>query len=135
MSKALPEQLGRPKRITLANLPESTAQEVFDHVTWHLLTQMKKSVDASSMCSYRGRHSRQCAAGSCIDDEEYRPEFEGKRWSDLVDAGYVPEHHARLIHALQVIHDSRLPSDWSHRLIVLAEEQDLTFNPPPEQAQ
>lgn len=32
--------------ITLKTLPKATAQEVFDQVTRHLLTQMKRSVSS-----------------------------------------------------------------------------------------
>ena len=73
--------------ITLKTLPQATAQEVFDQVAKHLLTQMKKSVakraaesasDSKDYCMYRGFDGTKCAAGCLISDDEYKPEFEQK---------------------------------------------------------
>lgn len=119
------------KRITLATLPQATAQEVFDQVARHLLTQKKQSrrwwPDIGDGCSYRGANGRSCAAGCLIGDEEYQVEMEGVSWHGLAaDLGIVPVVHAKLIGELQAIHDIYMPSKWSARLRQFAKQHALS---------
>ena len=121
--------------ITLKTLPQATAQEVFDQVAKHLLTQMKKSVakraaesasDSKDYCMYRGFDGTKCAAGCLIADDEYKLEFENHNWSHLSSTNYlVPKEHCHLIMKLQNIHDCYEPEDWRFILNNLAEESDL----------
>ncbi len=121
--------------ITLKTLPQATAQEVFDQVAKHLLTQMKKSVakraaesasDSKDYCMYRGFDGTKCAAGCLISDDEYKLEFENHNWSHLFGTKYlVPKEHGHLIMKLQNIHDCYEPEDWRVKLNNLAEESDL----------
>ncbi len=121
--------------ITLKTLPQATAQEVFDQVAKHLLTQMKKSVakrtaesasDSKDYCMYRGFDGTKCAAGCLISDDEYKLEFENHNWLHLSSTNYlVPEEHCYLITKLQNIHDCYEPEDWRVKLNNLAEESDL----------
>lgn len=121
--------------ITLKTLPQATAQEVFDQVAKHLLTQMKKSVakraaesasDSKNYCMYRGFDGTKCAAGCLIADDEYKPEFENHSWLDLSGIKYlVPEEHCHLIKQLQDIHDCHEPEDWRVKLNNLAEINHL----------
>lgn len=117
--------------ITLKTLPQATAQEVFDQVAKHLLTQMKKSVAKRAAerapgwkdyCMYRGFDGTKCAAGCLISDDEYKPEFENLNWAHLSS---VPEEHCLLIMELQDIHDCHEPEDWRVKLNNLAEINHL----------
>lgn len=97
-------------RITLKTLGQATAQEVFDQVATHLLTQNKRSMlkfDAD-ICAYRGDDGLKCAAGCLISDDEYNKELmEGFTWADMLDrlAAGVSTKHNKLISKLQHIHD------------------------------
>lgn len=93
-------------RITLATLPTATAQQVFDHVARHLITQGGPAVDDNGTCMYRDPDGLQCAAGCLIGDDEYdREDMEFKTWSQLVKLDQVPTTHFALITALQSAHD------------------------------
>lgn len=115
--------------ITLATLEQSTAQEVFDQVSNHLLTQMKKSYDKLGFqCAYKSSNGNRCAAGCLISDDEYKSEMEGKDWVRLVDLEVTPQSHKDLIIKLQFIHDADDPKDWAYKLEELSKELDLSFN-------
>lgn len=130
--------------ITLANLKDATAQQVFDQVATHLLTQNKQSIDMknSNACLYRSIAGLKCAAGCLIGDDEYKPEMDtsgvigsgktkvGSGWSRLVERGLVPSEHEELISALQSLHDTFVPEYWAMRLAMLAERNGLTFKAP-----
>lgn len=112
--------------ITLKTLPQATAQEVFDQVAKHLLTQGKKSISENNQfCMYRGFNGTKCAAGCLISDDEYRPEFEIKTWTELVNEYAVSKNHCLLIMKLQSVHDVDNIEDWKSILNKLAEESDL----------
>ena len=111
--------------ITLKTLPSATAQEVFDQVRDHLLSQGEKSEE--DICLYRGPRGLKCAAGCLIGDDEYKPEFEGKGWSILVGKGKIPKEHSELIGKLQEVHDSMFPEYWEEDLKLVAEEFNLKY--------
>lgn len=99
------------EKVTLANLEYKTAQEVFDQVAVHLLTQKAKSVhpDKPSFCMYRGKDGLKCAAGALIADHEYQPDMDKSGqsgWYSLVDNGMAPDAHRLLIANLQGAHDN-----------------------------
>lgn len=102
--------------ITLKTLPSATAQEVFDQVVANSLRQGKKSLrpGSNSSCQYRGGEDGglRCNAGWLISDDEYREELEDKAWDNLVDEGWVPQEHKKLIIGLQLIHDGYSPEKW-----------------------
>lgn len=112
--------------ITLKTLPTASAQEVFDQVVMHLLTQMKESL-TNGCCAYRGEHGRTCAAGCLIADDEYNFNMEEKDWYGVVQAGYAPESHKDLIKRLQVVHDRIKVIDWCESLKDIATDYDLSF--------
>ena len=67
--------------ITLATLPQATAQQVFDQVKTHMMAQYAKSVGQNSdVCLYRGPDGLKCAAGCLISDEEAETIPEMKGW-------------------------------------------------------
>src|SRR5688500_5828501 len=113
--------------VTLKTLPQASAQEVFDHVANHLLTQMKQSTEGGN-CSYRGDNGLVCAAGCLLAEHEYQPDFEGMGWLTLVDQGDIPEQHASLIQRLQGVHDMYDPEQWRERLQMVSKDYNLTWN-------
>lgn len=116
--------------ITLATLPQASAQEVFGQVAKHLLTQGGRSTatDVGEFCAYRGDDGCKCAAGCLIGDEEYDPSWERVSWFILARTGRVPKKHSYLVHRLQRIHDKMPPSEWRYALSRLAEEERLSSN-------
>lgn len=129
--------------ITLKTLPTATAQEVFDQVSNHLLTQMKRSMaddtDDHSGCMYKNPEGLRCAAGCLISPEEYQEAldkdksfsnkgFEFKTWNVLVQYKMVPSQHSQLIRDLQEIHDATDPIAWGIALGMVAKGYNLTFN-------
>lgn len=126
--------------ITLATLHLATAQEVFDQVATHLLTQNAKSVKGSG-CAYRGDGGMKCAAGCLIADDEYKPEMETASWQAMVRPfnmpgtdpyasirNLAPNNHCTLIMVLQQVHDINPPSDWPRRLASIARSHGLEYN-------
>ncbi len=107
--------------ITLKTLPLATAQEVFEQVANHLLTQNQQS-SLNSNCLYRGADNLKCAAGCLIGDDEYTPEFDtpgkgvGSGWISLATRNLVPNNHQRLISELQHLHDTVSPTKWKDHL-------------------
>jgi hypothetical protein len=114
--------------ITLKTLPQATAQEVYDQVKSHLLTQGRTSED-DERCLYF-HEGLKCAAGCLIGDDELamrldRMSEDGQGWDYLVCEGAVPKDHHKLIRSLQVVHDQYLPSYWEDQLKKVAERYNL----------
>lgn len=102
--------------ITLSTLENATAQEVFEQVKNHLLSQKvsSKSKDGGSWYRLPTEDGKviSCAAGCLISDDEYKligDKIEGNWWGDLVGDGIAPEKHCELIAKLQSIHDDYPP--------------------------
>lgn len=121
-------------QVTLKNLHEATAQQVYDQVARHLLKQNAQSLGYGK-CLYRGTAIKtntpaMCAAGCLISDEEYKKygeDFERMGgWLNLIEAGAVTEMHSLLIQGLQQIHDCRLPHAWADDLRKLANVHGLS---------
>lgn len=93
-------------RITLKNLHEATAQQVFDQVALHMLAQNEKSLSPDGQCLYRNGEGLCCAAGSLIAEDEYEEDMEGGTWEALVTEHGVTAVHSMLICDLQSIHDA-----------------------------
>jgi hypothetical protein len=109
--------------ITLATLPQATAQEIFDQVATHLLTQNCKSLTYSKwkkahLPKYRGDNNTKCAIGCIISDDEYDPVMESCLVSDLLENIHnVP---FELLAELQRTHDSWEPEEWKGELVKVA---------------
>jgi hypothetical protein len=112
--------------ITLKTLPEATAQQVFDQVARHLLTQMKRSLNEMMECLYRGPDGLKCAAGCLIADDEYQPGWEDVTWYGLVERGLAPKQHDTLISDLQHLHDNNDQYFWKEALCNLATRHNLS---------
>jgi hypothetical protein len=111
--------------ITLKTLPQATAQEVFDQVARHLLTQNAKAeiihLLGRHKCVYRDRNGLKCAAGCLIGEDEYKPEFdENGAWLNIIETFGLPEDHKDLIVQLQGIHDTVEVELWKRHLDNLA---------------
>ena len=102
------------------------AQETFDTVAKHLLTQGQRSTDGANTCRYRGSEGRKCAAGVLIPDAVYVDDMEGFGWSAVCDMHpQVPQAHCELIAELQRIHDTAEPQAWPKQLRRLAYANNL----------
>lgn len=111
--------------ISLQTLHKATAQEVFDQVASHLLTQKNKSQDEELSCRYRGNDGASCAAGCLISDSEYNEIMEGQTWQTLVYNKRVPEAHMYLIDELQATHDRVAEGLWKLQLELVAKHNGL----------
>lgn len=114
-----------------------TAQEIFDKVAIHLLTQNAKSWASSegwsehmiSTCSYRGDFGRMCAIGCLIPDERYTNSIEGGSVQSyqvkniLYDMSI--EEHIDMLVRLQYVHDGIAVSEWRNKLRQVAKEYSL----------
>lgn len=99
--------------ITLKNLSQVTAQEVFDQCVNHLLLQNEKSITkGTDKCKYKGPKGLKCAAGCFIAKDEYKRSFENKPWLELINTNQVPSDHGKLILRLQNVHDDYLSEKW-----------------------
>jgi hypothetical protein len=113
--------------LTLKTLPKASAQEIFDQVAVHLLTQKEKSMDGAA-CKYRSSDGLKCAAGCLIADDEYSEDIEGSDWQGAVDilieeddsADLEANYHTALIAGLQRIHDDSSKLDWLFELTDIA---------------
>ena len=135
------------KVITLANLAESSPQEVFDHIVAHGRRQMEKAIQIEGdkeNCVYRTADGKACFAGCCMSNDEYAllnqrhnvnsntPEIvgiEGTTWAHLSREGYVPTAHVDLIVQMQLIHDGNKTNVWEHRFAEIARTLNLKFDP------
>lgn len=101
-----------------------TAQETFDTVARHLLTQRMRS-GTFGACLYRGRDGRKCAAGCLLPDEEYHPSMEG--YGVLTNRNDPEAKRVRefftervedliLLGTLQGLHDRDPPDEWADHL-------------------
>lgn len=101
-------------KVTLGNLHEATAQQVFDQVLNHLREQGKQSrCEITKGCVYRSDAGLKCAAGALIADDEYKTTMdcdEDTSWVNLETLGLVPRtEHSEMIVAMQNTHDSYGP--------------------------
>lgn len=119
--------MNNSKTITLKTLSQATAQEVFDQIVNHLLTQNKQCENNESKCMYRSGNLK-CAAGCLIADDEYNSDMEGHSWYSLVYNEIVPETHRDLINSLQDIHDIWKPDIWKSKLKEFAINYELEWN-------
>ena len=77
-------------------------------------------------CVYRHKNLK-CVGGCFIGDDEYDPNMENNAWIPLWQQKKVPDAHAMLISRLQNVHDLYQPKDWRNKLIVVANEQNLSW--------
>lgn len=117
------------KKVSIPLIENGTAQEVFDVVAKHLLTQGKRSEDADGVCQYRGPDGLMCAAGVLIPNDIYNSAFEGSSWLGLVQDFNFPSEYLDMIGLLQKLHDENDPELWSRRLANLATNVGLEFKP------
>jgi len=115
--------------ITLANLGKKSAQEVFEYIATHLLTQRKKcgvTRNGNFSCQYKYKNLR-CAAGALFGPYEYKHAYEGVTWSGLRRNGIVTSAHFNLICALQDVHDDYEPDEWGRKLREIGDIRQLSI--------
>lgn len=99
----------------------ATAQEVFDYVIGHLVSQGKQSIqmEGREPCAYRGDNGLKCAVGVLISDEVYNDGMEGNSVDGLIKkfprecliTGIIK--HKDILDDLQHMHDSL--STWQNQ--------------------
>ncbi len=113
--------------IDVFDLPNVSALEVAETIATHMLKQAARSTDRT-LCVYKNPDGLMCAAGVLFDSErctDLRLSCEGMSWGELVEFGLVPKKHAKLIRALQRLHDSVVPQHWPAALYSLFVSFDL----------
>lgn len=125
-----------PKVISIDNLAEATAQEVFDFIAAHLLKQDRKAgvaIDNNFTCKYRDESGAKCAAGCLIPDDKYTVSMEERPWHGsffgklgITDAFEFSKNHSELISSLQSLHDNENVDSWKANLSVVAEYYNLS---------
>lgn len=120
--------------ITLATLPQATAQEVIDQGYLHLLTQNEASRDENGTCSYRSPNGLKCAAGCFIADDEYQKWMDthegdkGTDWDTISEILGIDNFQV-IIRKLQYVHDKRdyphRPNAWKGWISKIAKEHGL----------
>jgi hypothetical protein len=117
---------------SMQELDRMTAQDVFDHVARHLLTQRKAAIE-HGRCRYRTDDGLACAVGCLIPDAHFRPTFEGmdsrRLRCKLVDersplAAFFLRFETLLLE-LQMVHDSCHVLDWASSLAIVARREGL----------
>ena len=109
------------------------AQEIFDHVSKHLLGQAATSRRptihpyALGSSAYKGKDGRECAVGCMINNRIYRTHIEGLpvthmdvRASLHLSQVNTSDRNIALMRALQVIHDTKPPAEWKVSLAKFA---------------
>ena len=103
-------------------------QETFNRVATHLLTQSKKCLDPVSRgCLYRDGKGACCAAGCLLTDRTYDEDFEGQSIEEIIEDVRTDwfGHNAKLVGALQDLHDRWSVRTWKDHLYNLANLHSL----------
>jgi hypothetical protein len=83
----------------------TTAQDIFDTVALHLITQGRRAIDGHH-CRYRAANGDRCAIGALISDEAYNPAMEGAAVRGICrDLPVALQAHMGLLINLQDLHD------------------------------
>lgn len=106
-----------------------TAQQIYNTVRNHLLTQNRKSVyDSNNInCFYRGPNGTKCAIGCLISDSEYSTELEGRNIYSLKNTFTWMIEHEQLLTDLQYVHDSIPVDTWKVELDKVANRYGLSI--------
>lgn len=104
-----------------------TAQEIFDKVANHLLTQNQKSYERGRGGLYRF-NGLKCAAGCLIPDDLYTLNMEGTRVCGLSFFHENFKNEIWMIRRLQSVHDNLEPKNWKSELKFMCSEHNLKWN-------
>lgn len=118
-------------KVCLSTLNSVTSRQVFEAARSHML--LLKLAKTSGSYKYRlavpGSNEVLCdPIGALMEDSEYRAEFEGCPWYDLVERGVVPQAHWKLLDDLQFIHDMLPTNEWEKHLRLVEANVDDTFD-------
>mgnify|MGYP005681484263 CR=1 FL=1 len=105
-----------------------TPQEIFNHVTHHLLTQSKLSEENNGDYMYISSEGLRCSVGCLFEYKDYDPLFEDNS-IDCIDPEELPVRitdNLDLVIDLQKVHDDqRKVSLWKEQLHKVAKRYDL----------
>ena len=105
----------------------NNAQEVFDHIINHLVTQGKRSYsDNDKMCLYRSASGMSCAVGCLMSDEEYDPAMEGEEVGNVIrrfkQVSWMAKYRS-LLDDLQDLHDE--VGSWDYQGLTYTALNDI----------
>jgi hypothetical protein len=107
------------------DLDKHSAQEVFDVIARHLLTQKAKCWGPNS-CVYKNDAGMMCAAGVLVGHLDLPLDVQTKPWDSLCVYLGLPTDHSGLIMRLQRVHDGWSVDRWGAELADVAYDFDLT---------
>lgn len=116
---------------------EGTAQEIFDKVSRHLLTQGEQSVsEDGGKCRYRSPSGLSCAVGCLLPDDVASTcdELRASGIDNLIGRGLVASYCRDLLVDLQWMHDKKSPVVWPLELRRMAAKHGLDFTPPVQES-
>ena len=97
-----------------------TTRDLIDYVRNHLVAQDERCANERGTCRYRF-DTKSCAVGCLIDDDLYRPDFEGRSAThdsvvmaiQITQRIALSDEQLYVLLRLQYIHDQREPKHWS----------------------
>ena len=127
------------KHLTKAWVASATAQDIFNYVAEHLLTQNRQSLIHTnpSLFGELGDEGVEwptpilyCAAGCLLKDNEKVRNIVNERcefnsWDQLSRKGYTPNNQIELIDDLVIVHDRFDPEQWRAQLKEVAKKHKL----------
>jgi len=109
----------------LAELQVASLQEIFDHVSRHLLWQRRPSMDKEEYeCLFIDEYGCRCALGACMTDQEAR-QYNGLDLSSIPEFRDLSDNRKDLIRALVNCHDYANVKDWPDELRDIAAKSSL----------
>ena len=129
------------KYITKAWVASATAQDIFNYVADHLITQNRKSLIHTNPSLFGELKDEgvewpepilYCAAGCLLKDNEkvrsvVNDRCEFNSWEQLNKKGYAPNNQIELIDDLVIVHDRFDPEQWRVQLRLVAKKHKLDF--------
>ncbi len=107
-----------------------TNQEVFDKCVSFLRKQGCASLSEKGFCSYFGPDGKRCAVGVFIEENEYKPEFEGDSLNCRPLIQELMRNKGidlRLLDRLQDVHDGYMFEEWEEQFLSVADAFELEY--------
>lgn len=106
-------------------------QATFNRVARHLLRQGERADDGGPTCVLHAANGLRCAAGVLVTRKDYDPNWEQHSGVDVASRSRLCQyleakgHDLRLVHDLQIMHDTLGPRHWAKALYGVAKGHGL----------